>query len=98
GQLHVRGYRVDWNAVCGGSRPARPMALPTYPFQRQRFWQECERAQDAARLAPLRFPHPLLGGAVDSPIYIFQGELGVDVQPWLADHCILDLTIFPAAG
>ncbi|MEV0221376.1 type I polyketide synthase [Streptomyces sp. NPDC050704] len=37
GELHVRGVAVDWAAVLGLSEgPA--VDLPTYPFQRSRFW------------------------------------------------------------
>jgi len=36
-ELHVRGVPVDWGAVFAAHRPRR-VALPTYPFQRQRFW------------------------------------------------------------
>jgi acyl transferase domain-containing protein len=37
GQLYVRGVLVDW---CGFDRdyPRRRVVLPTYPFQRQRYW------------------------------------------------------------
>ncbi|MBR8838431.1 MAG: SDR family NAD(P)-dependent oxidoreductase [Stigonema ocellatum SAG 48.90 = DSM 106950] len=39
GELYVRGVKVDW---CGFDRDyqRRRMALPTYPFQRQRYWVE----------------------------------------------------------
>ncbi|WP_061289088.1 type I polyketide synthase [Herbidospora cretacea] len=39
-QLHVHGVRLDWDAVFGG--PRGRVALPTYPFQRGRFWPEIE--------------------------------------------------------
>ncbi|MGA4844506.1 type I polyketide synthase [Streptomyces sp. G45] len=34
-QLHAQGGAVDWNAVLG---PRRRVDLPTYAFQRQRYW------------------------------------------------------------
>jgi acyl transferase domain-containing protein len=35
--LHVRGVPVDWEAAFSAGRPRR-IGLPTYPFQRQRYW------------------------------------------------------------
>ncbi|MGW5724146.1 type I polyketide synthase [Amycolatopsis sp. NPDC003865] len=40
---HTRGHTVDWTAVLRAAHPghvARTVALPTYPFQRRRFWLE----------------------------------------------------------
>ncbi|GAA1374798.1 type I polyketide synthase [Streptomyces beijiangensis] len=35
--LHVRGVPVEWKALFPAGRPRR-IALPAYPFQRQRYW------------------------------------------------------------
>jgi acyl transferase domain-containing protein len=37
GQLYARGLKIDWASVHRGSTRRRVM-LPTYPFQRQRYW------------------------------------------------------------
>jgi len=37
GTLHVHGYPVDWKLVLGGE-DVRLVELPTYAFQRQRYW------------------------------------------------------------
>lgn len=38
-QLYARGIRIDWEGFDRGF-PRRRLSLPTYPFQRQRFWIE----------------------------------------------------------
>jgi acyl transferase domain-containing protein/acyl carrier protein len=40
-RVHVRGVDVDWAAVLGGGRQVE---LPTYAFQRQRYWPEAVKA------------------------------------------------------
>ncbi|BCX47077.1 phosphatase:FkbH-like protein [Haloferula helveola] len=40
GDLWCRGADVDWKAVFA-EVPARRVPLPTYPFQRKRYWKEC---------------------------------------------------------
>lgn len=42
GEAHVRGVAVSWAAVCPG---ARRVQLPTYAFQRKRYWLEESRGQ-----------------------------------------------------
>ena len=39
GQLWIAGLPVDWNVLHAGEKPHR-VPLPTYPFERQRYWIE----------------------------------------------------------
>ncbi|MFF1902937.1 beta-ketoacyl synthase N-terminal-like domain-containing protein [Kitasatospora sp. NPDC058218] len=50
-RLHLDGVPVDWAAVLPG---ARSVPLPTYPFQRRRYWIEApQRATSATPVAPV---------------------------------------------
>ncbi|QRR36015.1 type I polyketide synthase [Hydrogenophaga sp. YM1] len=98
GRLHARGLPVQWRAVLGEAAARQRVVLPTYAFQRERYWFEPGGRAEGAALAPTRSGHPLLGGVVPSPLSIFQSHIGVASQPWLADHRIFEFTLFPGTG
>ncbi|MGH3242515.1 MAG: type I polyketide synthase, partial [Spirillospora sp.] len=101
GALHATGADVDWNALLAG-RGARRVELPTYAFQRERFWLlDREGAADAASLGLGRVEHPLLGAAVvlpDAGGAVLTGRISVDSQPWLADHRMLGSVVLPGTA
>jgi acyl transferase domain-containing protein/NADPH:quinone reductase-like Zn-dependent oxidoreductase len=98
GRLHVLGQPIRWAAVFGSDAARRRVTLPCYPFQRESYWHSLGSQESRASLTPTRHGHPLLGGVVASPLRIFQSEIGVRLQPWLADHRIFDFALFPATG
>ncbi len=80
-RLHVNGSTVDWVRLFAG---ARPISLPTYAFERHRYWLS------AGRAATTEGNHPLLGATV----HVAGGEQVVltgHVSPrtWLADHTVV---------
>ncbi|MFE1798907.1 SDR family NAD(P)-dependent oxidoreductase [Streptomyces sp. NPDC059517] len=101
GRLYATGVPVDWQAVLAG-RGARQVDLPTYPFQRRRFWLIDETTNaDPASMGLGAARHPLLGATVmmaDSDQLVFTGRLSVGSQPWLADHVVDDVAVFPGTG
>ncbi|MFF2518045.1 SDR family NAD(P)-dependent oxidoreductase [Streptomyces sp. NPDC058086] len=95
GQLHVHGVPVDWHRLYADSG-ARRVDLPTYPFQRQRYWLS-EPAPDAAP----GFGHPLLTHTVTVPgteRVLCGGRLSGSAQPWLRDHVVGGHTLVPGAA
>ncbi len=98
GRLHVVGQPIRWTAVLGEDAKRRRVTLPSYPFQRESYWHALNGLERRPALAETRSGHPLLGGVVASPLRVFQTEVGVRRQPWLADHRIFDFVLFPATG
>ena len=95
GALYERGAMPRWPAVVGA--PSGPVALPTYPWQRERFWYE--RPHRGRRRAG---DHPLLGHAVASAteagVVTFETALDLAQQPFLADHVVRGAVVAPAAA
>jgi acyl transferase domain-containing protein len=96
GDLWVRGQRIDWGALAGPG--ARRVELPTYPFQRERYWHDLAAHGRAQTPAGRDSGHPLLGHRLASPLVVYQSTISVAEMPWLADHRVYDLTLFPATG
>ncbi|MFH9672226.1 SDR family NAD(P)-dependent oxidoreductase [Streptomyces sp. NPDC017405] len=101
-ELHTRGVPVDWDAVLTGHRPTR-VDLPTYAFQRERYWLEDTGAPagDAASLGLDPSGHPLLGAVVtlaDSESLLFTGRLSARTHPWLADHTVQGDILLPGTA
>ena len=100
GQAHVAGVAVNWRAAfVTGSQ----VALPTYAFQRRRFWLPGLGISggDLGGVGLAGAAHGLLGAVVERPDsggVVLTGRLSVAAQPWLADHAVAGVVLFPGAG
>ncbi|AXB46550.1 acyltransferase domain-containing protein [Amycolatopsis albispora] len=54
-KAHLRGVAVDWRACFPGARPAE---LPTYPFQRERYWADLTHSVSSQSSQSSRSPTP----------------------------------------
>ncbi|MFD0906061.1 SDR family NAD(P)-dependent oxidoreductase, partial [Actinomadura sediminis] len=97
------GVAVDWGTVlaAAGADSAPPVELPTYPFQRERYWLAPRAASgDAAGLGLAPADHPLLGAALPSPDggAVLTGVLSLAAHPWLADHAVAGTPLLPGTA
>jgi thioester reductase-like protein len=74
--------------------PVAPkLALPTYPFQGQRYGGEIRKRRRAADAHPLLAErHTSARGEVT-----FESELSIEDQPWLSDHRVFERLVAPGA-
>ncbi|MFD8286779.1 SDR family NAD(P)-dependent oxidoreductase [Streptomyces lavendulae] len=98
-ETHAQGVTVDWDAVHPG---ARRVDLPTYAFQRERYWLPAATGTGDVTSAGLDpAGHPLLGAMVTvaaSDDLLFTGRLSLSAQPWLADHAVAGTVLLPGTA
>ncbi|MFG2723519.1 beta-ketoacyl synthase N-terminal-like domain-containing protein, partial [Streptomyces sp. NPDC048416] len=101
-RLWTTGHTVNWPALHPTNGPAQPVDLPTYPFQRQRYWINAVAEQaDVASAGLASAQHPLLGAAItlpESSAVVLTGRIGLQSHAWLADHAVLGTTILPGTA
>ncbi len=99
--LYVHGVSADW-AGFDRDYPRQIVSLPTYPFQRKRYWIE---QPNLAAAVPAEQPkdglHPLLGRQLRSPSIqdvIFEARFGKSNPGFIGDHRICGVALMPATG
>ncbi|MDH3602772.1 MAG: SDR family NAD(P)-dependent oxidoreductase, partial [Candidatus Tectomicrobia bacterium] len=102
GALYERGGSVDW-AGFDRDYMRRKVVVPTYPFQRQRYWVATD--SDPRALPPHRdratYLHPLLGQRLylaGSQEFRFESQLSPDSPAYLTHHRVFDNALVPATA
>ncbi|MES2939249.1 MAG: amino acid adenylation domain-containing protein [Pseudomonadota bacterium] len=97
--IHVLGVQVDWR---GYFEPfgAERVALPTYAFQRERYWLEpMPRREVGAGLTDAN--HQLLGGGVQvagTDMTMFTTVVAADEPVWVQEHQVMDAVLMPGTA
>ncbi len=98
-QLYVQGVAVDWRGF-DRDYSRRRVVLPTYPFQRQRYWVEVPASR-----SPLPLPSEQLHPLVHQPLHLagalehrFESQISQKNPAFLTDHRVFDTPILPAAA
>jgi acyl transferase domain-containing protein/NADPH:quinone reductase-like Zn-dependent oxidoreductase len=101
-RVWTHGGAVDWAALLPGGQRA---GLPTYAFQRQRYWLPSGPAPagpgDPGDLGQAALGHPLLSAAVELPGsggVVLTGRLSLTAQPWIAGHVVAGLVLLPGTA
>ena len=93
--VYVAGHRPNFAAL--HHQPRRRCELPTYPFQRRRFWPKTVdiRGVDGQGVVE----SGILGSAKDlaSGDTVYTGRWSVRSQPWLSHHVIYGTVVVPGA-
>ncbi|MCK5807586.1 SDR family NAD(P)-dependent oxidoreductase [bacterium] len=93
GTMHTIGHSPDWEKLL--PTKGHFIDLPSYPWQRDIYWQESARSREDRLGRPgyiyfnewLRTPNPT-----------WQVEVNKHLLPYLPDHKVDGMTIFPGAG
>jgi myxalamid-type polyketide synthase MxaB len=96
-ELWVRGSAIDWNGF-ERAYPRRKMTLPTYPFERERYWFPNAGSGPAQGGGAVR---PLVESLSRSPLVketVVSASLGVANQTYLADHKVHGQVVVPGAA
>ena len=98
---HADGMHVAWQAVFAG-RGAKQVSLPTYAFQRERYWLGPQPGTGDLTAAGLAIAdHPLLGAAVQlagGQGWAFTSRLSLETHPWLSDHAVMGTVLLPGTA
>ncbi|NUV65141.1 SDR family NAD(P)-dependent oxidoreductase [Streptomyces sp. CAI-85] len=100
----AHGVDVDWKAVFTGTGAQR-VDLPTYAFQRHRYWLDTSTSTGTPEAALTALgaesaEHPLLGASVELPDggVVLTGRLSLWTHPWLADHAVAGAVLLPGTA
>ncbi|NEO36998.1 MAG: SDR family NAD(P)-dependent oxidoreductase [Moorea sp. SIOASIH] len=98
GQLYVQGVKVDWSGF-DREYARQKVVLPTYPFQRQRYWIDTTNQANSIPIASVKL-HPLIDKKFQSPLSqesFFESYFSTTTLPFLSDHRVYEQVVVAGA-
>ncbi|MER5503623.1 zinc-binding dehydrogenase, partial [Streptomyces sp. NPDC002561] len=101
GQAWAHGVDVGWGQIL--PEAGSLVGLPTYAFQRGRYWLESVGVVggDVSAAGLVAAGHALLGAVVDlagADGVVLSGRLSLQSHPWLADHAVAGTVLLPGTA
>lgn len=100
-KLYVAGCNVNWQGLYANGQ-YQAVVLPTYPFQKKRFWPKKKKISNAIGLSNNSGQiHPLLGRKLQiagSEQLVYENILDCSQIDFLNDHKVFDQVLFPGTG
>ncbi|MBE9060857.1 type I polyketide synthase [cf. Phormidesmis sp. LEGE 11477] len=100
GHLYVQGANIAWPREA-----TYRVELPTYPFQRKRYWIDIDKSHQTANHTPPRLgsiaAHPLVGQPIPlagTHTLRFQSLITPTAIPFLQEHQVYGKAVLPAVG
>ncbi|GHO72105.1 polyketide synthase [Ktedonobacter sp. SOSP1-52] len=104
GTLYLYGYDVEWSRLYpdGGQR----VSLPTYPWQRQRHWNDGVNHSQSRAISTWKsdgtLAHPILHIgtplALQKQTYLWTTEIDAELFPYLEEHRVHDMPVLAGAA
>ncbi|MBL8006959.1 MAG: SDR family NAD(P)-dependent oxidoreductase, partial [Ignavibacteria bacterium] len=105
GRLYVNGLNPDWNNF-DKDFSHKLISLPSYPFQKQRYWIDESKGSRSKSFSPLFASeagsiNSLTGSLINTASeneFIFNSVISGDSPAFLNGHIVFGKTVFPGAG
>ena len=97
--LYLAGHNVNWTAVHADASWRR-IPLPTYPFQRKRYWIEEDKVDVEQARNVVERPHPLVGTRLssNSKDVRYEARYGVQHTGYFSDHRVVGTMVLPTTA